>query len=303
MYNPEDARRLFREFEAFVAEEHSTDELLENPHFRNFLDFLVERPCLYHVNGRPVQKPIRKTLAKRVAQLQRYLRETNNSFQITAPTRSYVSKLQARYVGTTSGAPSVPGEDVERVVRYLDTGRPRHLRLRAITLLVRHAWARPSEIIYRHSPDDINADHFDGVVITVARSKTNNGSRPEYFKIRHGENPRLCAVCALREWVQWLGPDYRGPLFPALTSDNTIEPRSYSVDQFSLALKRAFTSIGLGDRHYSAYSLRKGGATEASAQGMPLKEVQNKLRHSSVSETLTYIDRDVLFTLMRNTLE
>jgi integrase len=298
------AAKLLRQLQEFLTERYgiALNEAQEVPHIHAFLEHVVERPTLRHYRE-IVQRPIRSTLVQRIADLRQRLYAMGCSLRLTAVTARYALELQNRYSTGRKGALAAYPEDVARLVDWLDDRRPRHLSLKAATLLIWHTWARPSEILSRYYPDDLDPDHTDGIVIIVPRSKTNPGGRPEHFKILHHENTVLCAICALRQWLEWLGADYRGPLFPALSSKRSVTSVPYSTMKFSQALSRAFVAAGVTRRRYTSYSLRKGQATSAASRCRDLKRVQETLRHEHLAQSVDYIDRDVLFDLMRRTLD
>lgn len=294
-----DARRLLMELAEFLQEHYGIDvaDAREDPHFCDFLKYVVERPVLMR-NGILCQKPIRTSLVDRVHGLATYLREIEVPLQLSDISRDLASKLQLDYTPAQKGVSALLEGDVRRVAQYFGSAQPRHMRFKAILLPVWEMAARPSEIIWRRYPDDVNANRHNGVAIAVPKSKT--GRKPEYFEIKHNPDRVLCAVCALHRWVQWLGPRYRGPLFPALDGDNRIRPDTYTVGLFARSLTIALERLRIQGRPYGSYSLRKGRATEATAHGVPLETVQKGLRHKSLAQSIVYIDRNVLFETMRS---
>jgi hypothetical protein len=170
-------------------------------------------------------------------------------------------------------------------------------------LLLWSTWARLSEFLWRVYPDDVRANHNNGIIVIVPRSKTNCGARIERFAISHETNEMLCPVCALRLWLDWLGPNYRGPLFPFLSRETRL-PYGLPLNrqgfnrQLQTALKRANVPL-----HLTSYSFRRGGATKAVADGWDFGRIAAKLRHATLASTIDYIDVSALFELMGNTVE
>ena len=155
----------------------------EVPHFLTFLEHVVDRPVSFHRGGRK-EYPIRKTIGTRIRALQTHLRRRRCHFQLSSISIQYADELSRPYRRSRPGARSVRREHVEKLCLSLDESKPRQLRLKAVTLIVWHAWARPKEILSRIYPRDIDATHRGGIVIIVSESKTNDGERPEFSLLR-----------------------------------------------------------------------------------------------------------------------
>ena len=74
-------------------------------------------------------------------------------------------------------------------------------------------------------------------------------------------NP-VCAVSALRRYLQWRG-SAPGPLF------RTASRTAFTREQLVSSLRLLCSHLGLDSSHYSGHSLRIGAATTAAARGMP----------------------------------
>jgi integrase len=295
------ARRLLAQFLEFLRERFNIglEEAAECPHFLDFLEHLVERPRLTQF-GKLIQRPIRNGLLGYTRFVMKLLAEVEAPLQLSRVSYNYAYHLQREYKTSQGTAVAAFIQHVRQLSIYLDDNLPRNLRLRAALLTIWQAAARPSEILKRFLPHEVNANHEDGIVITVPQSKTNPGPNPEYFKLVHASDLALCAVCALHKWVLWLGATYNGPLFPNLDERSNVIATPYRTSNLSNALSDAFKEAGITKRRYSAYSLRKGRATDAVIRGVPIESVQTALRHSTIDQTLDYIDRSVLFRNLRN---
>jgi integrase len=297
------ASRLIRELTMFLHREH--DANLQDAtewQIHRFVEYLVDRPATYR-DGRLGQRPIQRSLVSRIKGLARTLRSLDSPLRITSSTIEYAQQLQLPYLTEKRGAATATIAEIHQLVSALNSDAPRIMRLKAVTLLILHTFARPSEILNRIHPDDVNADQIDGIVLTVPTSKTNPGPKPERFEIVHHPEVLWCAVCALKQWIDWLGDGYAGRLFPMLRrSDDSVQTRPYSTQAYSDSLFRAFARAGVR-RHLTAYSLRKARATHAAAVGIALPTIATSLRHAGLAQAFTYIDRDVLLHRMRNALE
>jgi len=298
------ARQFLEQLATFIHDHFGVrlEDAREVPHVSAFLEHVVERPRTYSA-GKLVERPVRETLVDRCIDLQKLLAYMGSSLQISEGTIRYAAQLRLRYRRESSGATPAREGDVIKLIESLDEHRLRDLRLKAIVLLVWHSWARPSEIIGRQYPDEIDASHPDGVIVTVPRSKANPGSRRERFLIRHDANTFVCAVCCLGKWLNVLGDNYRGPLFVGTHRNDTLSTTQYTPGMLTRALMKAFRNAGVTGRHYTAYSLRRGQATRAAALRIAPAEIQRALRHKSFSQSLAYIDADTLFTTLGLTLD
>lgn len=156
------------------------------------------------------------------------------------------------------------------------------------------------EVLNRRYPDDVCADYPEGIVITLPRSKTNFGPHAEHFAIRHDPEDELCGACALKAWLDWLGSDYRGPLFPLLHGGVRVGTGTFKTINLNIALGQVMSSASIKGQRLTTYSSRKGPATAAAARGCDLGEIQQALRHESFACTTDYIHPDVLSAIMKD---
>jgi len=169
--------------------------------------------------------------------------------------------------------------------------------MRAIILILWDTWARPSEILSRQYQTDIDDTDERGIMLLVPTSKVNPGPEPEILTITHNKSQEFCSVCALRAWCDYLGSDWSGPLFPGIIG---LEPTRIKMrsTQFWGRFTRLVTRTWGEHRHYSPYSIRRGGATTAAALGWPMSEIKLKLRHDDEFQSMAYIDPAEMFALM-----
>jgi integrase len=229
------------------------------------------------------------------------LRTQNSPLQINPETIQYVAELDARLRIEQRGVQAITTIQLERLIRSLDTSKPHPLRLKALALLLWSTWCRISELLRRTYPNDVRVSGRRGIVIAINRSKTNIGCKPELIFIPHTHEIDLCAVCALRAWLDWLGPAYVGPLFP-FVSQGVPTGMPLDCDRFNIQLSIALRRAGISD-HLTSYAFRRGGATAAASNGVPFDQIAAKLRHRSFSSSVDYIDVNALFQLMANTVE
>jgi integrase len=294
---------LYAEFEDYLHRVGLDIERAKQPHALQYYRQCFARPRTWDERGAQIDGPIGDEIVEAAKTLQAFLQLTSSPFQITWDTIHLLTEIASQQPLKRRGAPAATIHEIKALARILATLSPYDLRLRAMILVFWSTWARTAELCHRIYPDDLRIADTDGILILVPRSKTNYGTKIETFRIRHNDDPLLCAVCGLRAWLDWLGPNYRGPLFPSFTRE-TRRPSGVPLNVLGLnrqlvtALRRANITTKL-----TSYSFRKGGATNAVLNGWQFNQVAAKLRHSTLSCTPDYIDTGALFTLMENVIE
>jgi integrase len=127
----------------------------------------------------------------------------------------------------------------------------------------------------------------EGVSIFLKRSKEDQLGRGCTTLIPLDVDPELCAVRALRGWLERAVID-SGPLFRAVGRSTARAGRIHRRT-VARAVQRAAALAGL-EGHYSAHSLRAGLATEAHAHGWSLPEIQHWGRWDFAGSVSRYID-------------
>jgi integrase len=283
--------RFKLEFETFVLQQFNVapHQIHETPHALAFLDHCVSRPRVHSSQGRMLQAPLIRTLPERVSDLQRYYGSIGLACPFSDRAHRYAHELRDRIAPVRRRASVLLPNDIRELLDGCDESLPKRLRMRAALLLMWDTWARPSEILSRWYPNDIDATDDRGIIIVVQRSKANQGPLPEYFTIRHANDDDLCPVCNLRKWLDYLGKNWNGPLFPGLRGfEPTLQP--LSTIGFNKAMSTIARRVWGKGRHYTSYSLRRGAATTAAALDWPSELIQAKLRHDFVIQISDYID-------------
>jgi hypothetical protein len=297
---PDYAENYHRQLVEFVREQFNADEAhMCEAHVMAFLEYCLTRPRRHSENGRLVEAPICNGLPNVVSNLSAYYREIRPTL-ITARTWRFAESLRDRYGPAPRKATALTPGDARAFVAVLDR-RPHNLRTKAAFLLLCTTWRRPSEFLWLDYPQCVRAGYDRGIVLVVPKNKT-NPREPRLSPILHTKDRTICPVCALREWLDFLGRDYRGPLFPTLCKKR---PRQVSlrVGDFTETIQALARRTGRPPGLYGSYSLRRGGASTAAALGWDLEVIQRQLWHKNVSETLQYIDPDVLTRRTRSVLQ
>lgn len=195
--------------------------------------------------------------------------------------------------------------EMVRAIRADDQVQPL-ARLRNIALLLVTAYLgwRRSEVAALMLPDVRRVG--GGLVFTLGASKSDQtGQRGRKVTIRvNVEDPEMCAVTALLDWVlnagldDQLGRKPRGEEPPAglwrgVTAQNKLRKSPLTGQVLATVVKHAAVAAGLDVEleDLAAHSLRKLFVTEALAGGADLPAVMASTGHTSVPTVLGYDQR------------
>ena len=133
------------------------------------------------------------------------------------------------------------------------------------------------------------ADHANGLVLTLPRSKTNQtGEQVELVVLPRAGNPDRCPVTALRRWRDLAGVD-EGPLLRPVGKSNTALPRRLNPESVNTLVQQAVARAGLDPARYSAHSLRAGFVTYAHLRGASDRAIAHQTRHRSLATLGGYV--------------
>ena len=163
-----------------------------------------------------------------------------------------------------------------------------HRRDKAILLIGFASALRRSEIVALDLADIESVPQ--GVLLHLARSKTDQHGRGELIAIHRGASSDFCAVAALERWIESRGRE-PGPLFPRLHRGGRVTRKRLRPQAVALVVKRAVEASGVNSDGFSGHSLRAGLATSAALAGADLKDIMAQTRHRSHDIALRYIRR------------
>lgn len=147
--------------------------------------------------------------------------------------------------------------------------------------------ARRSELVALDLADI--ADDGDGLHLTIHRSKTDQTGEGADLYVPIANNAQLCAVRAVREWLQAAAIiGAAGALFRRVSGLAGVGERlsDRSVD---LVVRRCAKRAGLdAEGRYSAHSLRAGLVTTLAERGRTEVEIMRQSRHRSSTMVRTY---------------
>ncbi|MDQ1492293.1 MAG: hypothetical protein QOD57_3206 [Actinomycetota bacterium] len=175
---------------------------------------------------------------------------------------------------------------------WADRGRPPEpslagVRDRALLLVGFIGAMRRSELAALDVTD--LAEHPNGVVLTVPRSKTNQtGDQTELIVLPRAGNPRRCPVTAVTTWLDLAGIS-DGPVFRPVTKGNRPRPGRLNPESINALVQAAVARAGLDAGPYSAHSLRAGFVTYAHLRGASDRAIAHQTRHRSLATLGMYV--------------
>lgn len=135
--------------------------------------------------------------------------------------------------------------------------------------------------------DDLE-DHFNGLVLTIPRSKINQtGEQSELVVLPRAANPARCPVTAIQRRQQ-LSRITTGPLLQAVLKSNKAAGRPLNPASINAIVQDAVRRAGMIPDGYSAHSLR-AGFTYAHLRGASDRAIAHQNRHRSLATLGTYV--------------
>ena len=151
----------------------------------------------------------------------------------------------------------------------------------------------------------LRLEHLDwrpeGLVVNLARSKTDQDGEGRKIGIPYGSDPATCPVRVLRSWLAWMAQEARrkapaapAAVFPAVTPSGTLGT-PLSGRAVAEAVKRAAARAGVDPATVSGHSLRAGFATQAAMSGAAERAIARQTGHRNLQTLRKYIREGTLF--------
>lgn len=247
------------------------------------------------------------TLQRRLSAIQHVHREAGLDFDGRQRDLRDVWRGIRRTHGVASRgkAPTVT-EELRLLVATCDPTTLLGLRDRAVLLVGFAACVRRSELVGLNVADV--AEHRDGLVISLARSKTDQEGTGAEKGVPYGAHPETCPVRALRDWLAASGVR-EGPIFRAVNrhglvgtarlSDRTVArvvkhavavARDRALAAGNLALAATFDPA-----RYAGHSLRAGFITSAAAAGVSTLDIMRHSLHQREDTLRKYVRHATVF--------
>ena len=133
------------------------------------------------------------------------------------------------------------------------------------------------------------AEHPNGVVISIPRSKTNqHGLKSELVVLPRASSPTRCPVTAVQHWLALAGIT-TGPVLRRVTKGNRPGPNALNDETVNQLVQAAIRRADLDPSRYSAHSLRAGFVTYAHLRGATDRAIAHQSRHRSLAGLGQYV--------------
>ena len=175
--------------------------------------------------------------------------------------------------------------DLIQVLAHLSPGLS-GLRDRALLLTGYTGGLRRSELAAL-SLEDLDWKN-EGAVLTLRRSKTDQGGQGRQVAIPRGAHAATCPVTALRLWIEAAGLE-TGPLFREVDRHGRVGEARLHPDSVGAILKRAVARAGFDPAEFGGHSLRAGFATQAARNGATVFDIMRQTGHRSIATVSRYV--------------
>jgi len=166
------------------------------------------------------------------------------------------------------------------------------LRDKSIILIGFSGGFRRNEIVALNI-DDLDFV-FEGLKITVKKSKTDQFGEGMTKGIPHFENKLYCPVTTIRRWLN-ISKIKEGPLFRRFSKGSKLTENRLTDQTVALIIKEYLNFAGINSTNYSGHSLRSGFATSAAEAGAEERSIMAMTGHKSTEMVRRYIKEANLF--------
>lgn len=217
---------------------------------------------------------------------------------LTSPTddpgvRNVWKNIKRDHGTAQEGKAAAVTDDLRRMVAPLGDG-PLGVRDRALLLLGFAGAFRRSELVALDVGDV--REVRDGLVVRIAKSKTDQEGRGREVGIPYGSALETCPVRSVLAWLELRGVTAEdAPLFVGVDRHGRILPGRLSDRAVARAVKRAAAAAGLDAAAFAGHSLRAGLATSAALADLPEHAIARQTRHKSMAVLQRYIRPAGLF--------
>ncbi len=135
---------------------------------------------------------------------------------------------------------------------------------------------------------------FEGVKITIKKSKTDQFGEGMIKAIPHFENSLYCPVSALKRWIN-ISKIKNGPIFVKFSKGSKMTSNRLTDQSVALIIKEYLLKAGIDNKNYSGHSLRSGFATSAAEAGAEERSIMAITGHKTTEMVRRYIKESNLF--------
>lgn len=209
--------------------------------------------------------------------------------------------LRTKGAGSPRAKDAFTGEMMGRAIEAQgeapEAQRLRAARDKALVLVGLHTAARRSELCAFRIESMQWVEQ--GVLATIARSKTDQHGKGRVVAIARQEDPEVCPVHALRVLIDLVG-ETEGPIFRGFKNNGKFRTRALSEGEVALIVKRYAVAIGLDGDDFAAHSLRAGYVTTARLAGIDWGSIMQQTGHKKAETAMRYMRGEVdMFTATR----
>ena len=185
--------------------------------------------------------------------------------------------------------------DLKKLIDVIDEQKIediRKLRDKCILLIGFSGGFRRNEIVSLDK-DDVEFV-FEGVKITVKRSKTDQFGEGLTKGLPYFESKFYCPVTTLQKWIN-ISKITKGPLFRKISKGSKLSENRLSDQTVALIIKQYLNIAGINSSNYSGHSLRSGFATSAAETGAEERSIMAMTGHKTTQMVRRYIQEANLF--------
>ena len=135
---------------------------------------------------------------------------------------------------------------------------------------------------------------FEGLKITVRKSKTDQFGEGLIKGIPHFDNKLYCPVTTVKRWLN-ISKIKKGPLFRRFARGSKLSENRLTDQTVALIIKEYLNIAGINSSNYSGHSLRSGFATSAAEAGAEERSIMEMTGHKSTEMVRRYIKEANLF--------
>lgn len=233
------------------------------------------------------------TIERTLAGIAHEHRSRNHVWQRGEPAIRETMAGIRRKLGTSPASKKAPVGDGELAALVATLGEDlAGLRDRALLTLGWSSACRRSELVALDVADV--EEQREGLLVHVRRSKRDQEAKGFDKGIPHASAPSLCAVRALRAWLDAAGIT-EGPIFRAVDRYGHVSKTRLSDRSVARIVQRAASAAGLDPSRYGGHSLRSGFMTTAAEKGRPLEAIMRQTGHKTESVARGYIQHATVF--------
>ena len=236
----------------------------------------------------------------KVATLARHLATISKAHQVAGvanpcretKVRDTMSGLRKTYGVKQAEAPGLLADSLRITLSHIpdDLSGKRDRALLVVGFL---AGLRRSEIAGLTWGDIDTESEHDGVVLTLAKSKTDQDMHGRSIGLHKQAEGGLCPFVTLSAWRNALGEidamhiEHDAPVFVQVTRWGTVKPGHMTGNTIALVIQKRAMKAGLTVQ-YQGHSLRKGFVQSAHKAGVSIDAVMATTGHKSVKMVMRY---------------